>query len=171
MPEFIESNIALNFPDANFFRFATCDGYRTLSGNYFKEMDVCWFDAGENLFWLIELKDFSKASLNTLETIEEKSWNIAKKATDSLCMILSSKHAYPYSANINPCLPSVPNDSTQFKFVTIIHCEIGQKANVQLINEKFKSKFRPYAELFGINHYSVVEHSTAIRIIPNNMVQ
>jgi hypothetical protein len=69
MPGFTESNITLNFPDANFFRFATCEGYTALSGNHFKEMDACWFDAKENLFWLIELKDFSLASLTTPETI------------------------------------------------------------------------------------------------------
>ena len=171
MPGFTESNITLNFPDANFFRFATCGGYTALSGNHFKEMDACWFDAGENLYWLIELKDFSLASLTTPETIEKKSWDIVKKATDSLCMFLSSKHTYSYAANLNPCLPSVPNGTTQFKFVTVIHCDIAQKADVQLINEKFKNKFRPYAELFGINHYAVIEHSTAMRIIPNNMIQ
>ncbi len=171
MPGFTESKITLNFPDANFFRFATCSGYTALSGNHFKEMDACWFDAGENLYWLIELKDFSLASLTTPETIEKKSWDIVKKATDSLCMFLSSKHTYLYAANLSLCLPAVPNDATQFKFVTVIHCDIGQKADVQLINEKFKNKFRPYAELFGINHYTVVEHSTAMRIIPNNMIQ
>jgi hypothetical protein len=103
MPGFTESNITLNFPDANFFRFATCGGYTTLSGNHFKEMDACWFDAAENLYWLIELKDFSLASLTTPETIEKKSWDIVKKATDSLCMFLSSKHAYSYAVNLDPC--------------------------------------------------------------------
>lgn len=171
MPEFTESKITLNFPDANFFRFATCSGYAALSGNHFKEMDACWFDAEKNLYWLIELKDFSLASLTTSETIEKKSWDIVKKATDSLCMFLSSKHNYPYAANLKSCLPAVANDATQFKFVTVIHCDIGQKADVQLINEKFKNKFKPYAALFGINHYAVIEHSTAMRIIPNNMIQ
>ena len=37
MPGFTESNITLNFPDANFFVFATCEGYTALSGNHFKE--------------------------------------------------------------------------------------------------------------------------------------
>ncbi len=34
-----------------------------------------------------------------------------------------------------------------------------------------KSKSKPYAKLFGINNYAVVEHSRAVSIIPNNMVQ
>lgn len=172
MPGFTESNITLNFPDTNFFRFADCAGYSALSGNYFKEMDACWLDTGGNLYWLIELKDFSLATLTTPETIEKKSWDIVKKAVDSLCMFLSSKHTYPYASNLNPCFPvPPPNNTTQFKFVTIIHCDTGQKADVQLIHEKFKIKFKPYAELFGITNYAVIEHSTAIRIIPNNMIQ
>lgn len=96
---------------------------------------------------------------------------MVKKALDSLCMFLSSKHAYPYAANLNTCLPSpLPNSSTQFKFITIVHCDTAQKADVQLMNERFKSKFKPYALLFGITNYAVIEHSRAIQILPNNMV-
>lgn len=171
MPGFTESNITLNFPDTNFFRFETCSGYISLKGNHFKEMDACWYNTVENLYWLIELKDFSLANLTIPETIEKRSWDIVKKATDSLCMFLSSKHTYPYSANLNPCFPFIPNNTTQFKFVTVIHCDTNQKADIQLINERFKSKFKPYADLFGIRHYAVIEHSTAMQIIPNNLIQ
>jgi len=135
-------------------------------------MDACWFDTGANLYWLIELKDFSLANLTTPENIEKKSWDMVKKAVDSLCMFLSSKHGYPHAANLNPCFNAPPpNNTTQFKFITIVHCDASQKADVQLINEKFKSKFKPYAKLFGINNYAVVEYSSAKNIIPNNMVQ
>jgi hypothetical protein len=172
MPGFTESSITLNFPDTNFFRFAACSGYTALSGNHFKEMDACWFDTSANLYWLIELKDFSLATLTTPETIEKKSWDMVKKAVDSLCMFLSSKHGYPHAVHLNPCFNTFPpNDTTQFKFVTIVHCDGSQIADVQLISEKFKSKFKPYAKLFGITYYAVVEHSTAVRLIPNNMVQ
>ncbi len=172
MPGFTESSITLNFPDTNFFRFSDCGGYTVLSGNHFKEMDACWFDASANLYWLIELKDFSLATLTTPENIENKSWDMVKKAVDSLCMFLSSKHAYLYAANLNPCFNAPPpNNTTQFKFIIIVHCDVSQKADVQLINEKFKSKFKSYAKLFGITHYTVVEHSSAVKIIPNNMVQ
>jgi hypothetical protein len=135
-----------------------------------KEMDACWYDEGKNLYWLIELKDFSLASLTTAETIEKRSWDIVKKSLDSLCMFLSSKHAYPYAADLNPCFPFVPNETTQFKFVTVVHSDLVQKPDIQLLNERFKRKFKPYAELFGITNYSLVEHSTAVRIIPNKMV-
>lgn len=168
---FTESNITLHFPDSNFFRFSTCGGYTAQSGNHFKEMDACWYDADDNIYWLIELKDFSLASLTTPDTIEKRSWDMVKKAVDSLCMFLSSKHDYPYSANLNSCFPFIPNHTTQFKFVTIVHCDQTQKPDVQLLNERFRDKFKPYAALFGVINFSVVEHSAAMKIIPNNMVR
>lgn len=171
MPGFKESNITLNFPDSKFFRFASCKGYSILSGHHFKEMDACWFDSANNLYWLIELKDFSLANLTAQDTIEKKSSDIVKKTIDSLCMFLSSKHNYQYASNLNSCFPFIPNNTTQFKFITVIHCNTAQKPDIQLINEQFKCKFKPYAELFGINYYSVIEHSAAMRIIQNNMIQ
>ncbi len=171
MPGFSESNITLNFPDSNFFRLQDCAAYTNLSSHYFKEMDACWFDIKANQYWLIELKDFSLASLTTAETIEKKSWDIVKKALDSFCMFLSKKHGYPYAENLPSCIPnSFIDNNTRFNFITIIHCDQKQKQDIQLINEQFKKKFKPYASLFDIAHYSVLEHSTAIRIIPNNIV-
>ena len=49
MPGFTESQITLDFPDSNFFRFSSCRGYATQSGNYFKEMDACWYDSVSNV--------------------------------------------------------------------------------------------------------------------------
>ena len=170
MPILNESNIILNFPTEKFFRLADCTGYRSLSGNYFKEMDACWYDATDNLYWLFELKDFSLATLTTAETIEKRSWDIAKKAIDSLCMFLSSRHGYAYAANLNPCFPFIPNKNTKFKFITVVHCDSTQKPDIQLLNEKFKIKFKPYAELFGITNYSVLEHSRAKEIIPYHII-
>lgn len=170
MPGFTESNITLNFPDSNFFRFSNCLGYTALSGNNFKEMDVCWYDMTFNLYWLIELKDFTSAALGTAQNVEDRAWNLLKKAVDSLCMFLSSKHSYPYDVKINPCLPAIPNATTEFKFITIVHCSASQAADVQLLHNSFRRKFKPYAELFGITSYGVIEHTSAINNIPNNMI-
>ncbi|AYL93915.1 hypothetical protein [Mucilaginibacter celer] len=169
MPFLTESNITLTFPDANGLRIANCNGYKALSGFSFKEMDACWYEQNSNTYWLFELKDFSSAALDK-KSIEERSWDIAKKAYDSLCFFLSSKNQYPFAVDIDPCLPYVPDVNTEFKFVTIIHCDSSQRAGVQLINEKFRNKFKPYAELFNISYYAVVEHSRAIRMIPHGIV-
>jgi hypothetical protein len=171
MPGFTESSITLDFPDANFFRFSTCIGYTTLSGNNFKEMDACWYDSTSNLYWLIELKDFTSATLSSPQNVEDRAWNLLKKAVDSLCMFLSSKHSYPYGINLNPCFPATPDAATAFKFITVVHCNASQSADIQLIHNSFQRKFKPYAELFGITNYAVIEHSTAMRVIPHNMIQ
>lgn len=169
MPGFTESNITINFPDTNFFRFKNCNGYKALSGNSFKEMDACWMDISNNLYWLIELKDFSAASLGTPRNVEERAQNIFKKAVDSLCMFLSCVHNYSYSVNL--CFPSpLPDRLTKFKFITIVHCDSAQLPDVQLLHNAFRGKFRPYAELFNIKEYGVIDHNSAIRNMPNNMV-
>lgn len=172
MPGFTESSITLQFPDANFFRFSTCTGYTTLSGNNFKEMDACWYDSNSNLYWLIELKDFTSATLSSHQNVEDRAWNLLKKAVDSLCMFLSGKHSYPYGiSSLNPCFPATPDAATTFKFITVVHCNASQAADIQLIHNSFRRKFKPYADLFGITNYAVIEHSAAREIIPNNMVQ
>jgi hypothetical protein len=68
-------------------------------------------------------------------------------------------------------MPVTPNTTTELKLITIIHCSLAQSADIQLINNSFRRKFKPYADLFGITHYAVLEHSAAIRLIPNNMIQ
>lgn len=169
MNQFKESNITLNFADTNFFRFSDCNGYKVLSGNNFKEMDACWYDTQKNLYWLIELKDFSLVSLHEPTGIKALVADLVKKAVDSLCMLLSSKHTYPHWNNDN--LPIVPNTETTFKFVTIIHCSSSQKPNIQHIHNAFRDKFKPYAQLFGINFYAVLEHSKATEIIKDIIIE
>ncbi|MFN4257013.1 MAG: hypothetical protein ACK4Q5_18590 [Saprospiraceae bacterium] len=171
MPSFTESNITLTFPDSNFFRFADCDGYKTLSGHHFKEMDFCWHETVTGFYWLIELKDYSSAALSAQGTIEKKVWDIVKKAVDSLTMFIASKHGYPYATtNLDPCFPIAPAVAGEFKFVTIVHCDPSQKPDVQLMHNSFRQKFKPYAQLFGIKHYAIMEHSQAILKLPTNIV-
>jgi hypothetical protein len=167
MPGFTESNITLEFPDTQFFRFQDCPGYQKLSGYHFKEMDACWVDKNTNTLWVIELKDFSLATgLNKAATIEEKTWELVKKAVDSLVMLLSIRHQYPYGVqDFAPCLPNgISSEHMQtYKLITIIKCSSSQEADVQLINNSFKSKFKAYAQLFGINSYTVLSHASAQR--------
>src|ERR1700721_207065 len=115
-------------------------------------MDACWYDNAGNIYWLFELKDYSLATLDA-GSINQRTWDIVKKAVDSLCMFLSSKHTYPYDANLNPCMPAIPNLHSEFKFITIVHCSEAQIPDVQLIHNNFRNRFKPYAKLFGISHY------------------
>lgn len=171
MPGFTESSITLNFPDSNYFRFADCPGYKQFSGNNFKEMDACWYNARNNTYWLIELKDFT-ADLTAGNSIESRVWNILKKAVDSILMFLSVKHQYTYGRTVLlPSMPIEPDTTTNFSVFTVVHCPETNKADIQLLHNSFRLKFRPYAELFGINSYGVLEHTQAMRIVPNNIIQ
>lgn len=166
MNGFTESNITLTFPDSAFFRLGECHGYKKLSGHHFKEMDACWYDAENDEYWLIELKDYTTVVMPI--SIEDKSWDIARKAIDTVCMFLSSKHNYPFAIqHLNPCFSGViPLDTTKFRLVTIVHCNYSQKDEISLLNDSFRNKFKPYAELFGIQYYGVTEHTKARRYIP-----
>ncbi|GGF21843.1 hypothetical protein [Echinicola rosea] len=165
-----ESNITLNFSDNNFFRFEDCSGYKALSAYSFKEMDACWFDEDQNTLWLFELKDFTKANLAPLENLRSRADNLVKKAVDSLNMLLSIKHSYSYSQTLKKCTTDRINNNTIIKFTSIIHCTSSQKPSISHINDLFRRKFTPYAKLFDINYYSVIEHSRAINLIPNHIV-
>lgn len=171
MPGFTESNITLDFPDNNFFRFADCGGYSKLSGNNFKEMDACWHSAADNVYWLIELKDFT-ADLTSGSSIEARVWDIVKKAVDSLLLFLSAKHAYLYGeTDLLPCMPIAPDGATRFCLFTVVHCPIAKRADIQLLHNSFRTKFMPYAKLFGIANYGVLEHTQAMRVVPYNIVK
>lgn len=171
MPGFTESNIILDFPDDNFFRFADCPGYKKLSSYQFKEMDVCWYNEADNTYWLIELKDYTTDFIQGI-SVETRVLNILKKAIDTLSMFLSVKHQYAYGIlGLQPCMPVIPDATTNFCLFTIVHCPTSNKPDIQLLNNLFRSRFKPYADLFGIKRYGVVEHTQAQRIISNNIIQ
>lgn len=156
MASITESSITLNFPDEKWFRFNPgCKGYARLSAHGFKEMDACWFDSQNNTCWIFELKDFT-ADLNLEITMKNRAWNLVKKAVDTLCMFVSSKHQYLFAINeLNPCFSFAPTTDTVFKFVSIVHCAHAQKTQVTHLNDLFKDNFKPYAKLFNITHFSV----------------
>lgn len=93
MNGFTESGITLDFPTNKWFRFEKTDFYRTISGNHFKEIDACWLDVDNNIFYLIELKDYT--STNISEQVEMRINNLWKKSVDSLQMINSALNLFP----------------------------------------------------------------------------
>lgn len=161
-----ESNITLKFPDQNWFRFQDCTGYQQLSGNHFKEMDVCWHDISNKMFWAIELKDFSGADLTQPEKHEKRVFDILKKAVDSLQMILAFKFKTPYAdKSLSLCFPNFPLNPSEIKLVIIINCSEAQASTIQHLNDAFKSRFFPYAKIWGIKHYFIITKDQAIRKI------
>ena len=163
-----ESGTTLTFPDKNYFRFQDCDAYRSLSGFHFKEMDACWYETSSDVYWLIELKDYRSANLKDAKGIESRAWDIVKKAVDTLNMFLACRHNYSLSPGFAACMNRAPAGATKLKVVSIIQCDHGQRADVQLLRDAFRSRFKAYALLFDIDTYTVVRHDQAVRLLPYN---
>ena len=69
MAGFTESNITLDFPTSDWFRFEKSKPYSSISGFHFKEMDACWLKnmgSAQFEFYAIELKDYRSAKLNEM---------------------------------------------------------------------------------------------------------
>lgn len=117
----IEGSFTLNFPDSNYFRFESCQGYKDIQDN-FKEMDACWYDIANDILYLIELKDWKDGKLVeendpnfSVQQIQEMKrgisqyhiHNLVKKSIDSVSMIMSVLLGKPYATNIQMCMPFI----------------------------------------------------------------
>lgn len=101
MAGFSESNITLDFPTEHWFRFEKSKPYSSISAFHFKEMDACWvknIGSGQSEFYAIELKDYRSSRFN--EKAETRVWDIVKKVVDTIQMIMSARHQYPFGKKL-----------------------------------------------------------------------
>ncbi len=161
---YTESGITLNFPDNNFFCFENCAGYQQFSGNHFKEMDAGWFDTTENKIFLIELKDFTEATI-VGEYAEKRVWDMIKKSIDSCLMLQSILVGTQPSTDIQSCLPQLFTRDFKISVFHIIHTNEEQKADIQFLSDSFKAKFIAYKALFGVEHANVISYDQAKRFL------
>lgn len=175
----IESNITLNFPDSNYFRFQDCKGYKDIQDN-FKEMDACWYDVANDILYLIELKDwkdgklmeennpnFSTQQIQEIKEIkrgisQSHIHNLVKKSIDSVSMIMSVLLGKPYSANIQACASFTISNSTKIKLLSIVNWTNTDTTYIANVNTAYKSKFKPYAKLYDIQTFIVMTKTQAI---------
>lgn len=170
-----ESSITLNFPDNNYFRLCDCDGYKRIQNNL-SEMDVCWFDATNNILYLIELKDWKNNILIeeadseiSSEKISEMKKGISKhrikilvkKSIDSTCMFLSAFLNKPSGKRIMACAPFTISNTTRIMLLSIINWTDTDLSYIATIHSEYQSKFVPYARLFEINTYLVLTKEQA----------
>ncbi|MFN0048925.1 MAG: hypothetical protein ACKVOU_07375 [Cytophagales bacterium] len=175
-----ESGITLNFPDSNFFRFQDCQGYTNIQEN-FKEMDVCWYDVKNDILYVIELKDWGNGILSeekdpsySSEDISKLKKNISKsrievlfkKSLDSVCMFLSIILNKPYSVNIQNCAPFKVTNTTKIKLLSIINWIDTDTSYISTVHSAYKTYFKPYGKLFGIQSYVVMTKNQAIKSYP-----
>ena len=116
----VESSIKLDFPDQNYFRFQDCLAYHSIQ-THFKEMDVGWYDQDADIFYLIELKDWTLSALENLpkEDTSKRIWDLVKKSVDSACMLVSILLNTEQGKEIQKCLPYSINQQTTIKYITI----------------------------------------------------
>lgn len=174
MQSITESGITLTFPDNNYFRFETCQGYKNIQDN-FKEMDVCWYDAVNNVLYIIELKQWDNVLLEeqdtnfAVEKIKEIKEGITKhriqelfkKSLDSVSMFVSVLLNKPYSSKISACAPFSISHDTKIKVISIIDTAVSNSDYISSIHSKYKTYFKPYAKLFGISTYIVMTKAQA----------
>jgi hypothetical protein len=165
MASIVESGISLSFPDNHFFRFEDCEVYnRKLKAFSFKEVDVCWYQKSKDLYWFIELKDYSR-DFEAFEKIEDRVSNILQKAINSLSMFLSRKHDYELGKELKTCFNPKPEEKTKLILIAIIHTSSSTVTHVPLMNDRFKQKFRAYADLFSIDLFAIIDHNQAKKVI------
>jgi hypothetical protein len=169
-----ESEITLNFPDDNFFRFENCEGHKNLS--HIKEMDACWYDQQNDTLYMIELKNWENSQLveendpnystEEIEIIKTKISDhrineLCKKSLDSVCMISSIILNKPYSKKISACAPFTITNETKIKLLSIINWTEKDSVYISMINTKYRTKFNAYAKLFDIKAFFVITKTKA----------
>ncbi len=174
MTQLTESNITLNFPDNNFFRFEKCAGHKRLS--HIKEMDVCWYEQKSDTLYIIELKNWENNTLieesdpnYPIDKVNQIKINISKyrleelwkKSLDSVCMIMSILLGKPYSNQIQECSPFSITPSTKIRLLSIINWTDPDSSYISNINTEYKSKFSSYAKLFNIETFLVLTKDKA----------
>ncbi|MBK7988580.1 MAG: hypothetical protein IPK11_17175 [Ignavibacteria bacterium] len=170
-----ESEIMLEFPDENYFRLCDCDGYKTIQNNL-AEMDVCWYDQSNDILYIIELKNWENNSLleegnpnyapeqieKTKQRISDyRIGNLLKKSVDTTCMFMSILLGKESGNKIQQCSPFTISTATSIKLLSIVNWTDPDSVYISMINTAYKSKFKPYAALFGIKSYLVLPKDEA----------
>ena len=162
---YIESNIKLNFPDSNHFRFQDIEAYKELSGYSFKEMDACWYDTEANVFYMIELKDYTEGNIGERENRLQRTYNLVKKSVDSLCMLLAMFAETKHGKKFIDELPFNIARDCQVVLVSIVNISQEQKEYLGFIRDDYRSKFESYRRLFDLKAVILSRDSAVERFI------
>lgn len=164
MSGFTESGITLDFPTDKWFRFEKSDFYSPISGNHFKEMDACWLDNENNIFYLIELKDYTSANLS--QNVEKRVSDLWKKSVDSLQMINSALQQTTKGCTLSEEIGFEIESHYTYKYLSIIKIDPVQKTYLSFMKDKYKNLFKSYATLFGVTNYSLISYDAALNLFP-----
>jgi hypothetical protein len=170
MPIFEESGLRITLPDRDSFRFQDCPSYKTLNGKNLSEIDFCWWDLTKNTLWLLELKDYSHL------TPSEKLPNhllekLTNKVTDSLLILSSvwsgSLQGQKICAELPTFCHTFPIQPSKIKIVFVLKITSPHlKLELSPLKTRLRDKLGGRLQLFDVTHVTLVDHETAIKMLP-----
>jgi hypothetical protein len=177
-----ESNINFDLTGKEYFRFADCLGYRTLSGYGFKEMDLGWLEPATSTksakLYVVELKDFSRETLIGRKQHQYPNYaakadfiieELVRKSIDSMAMLAAVIIPTGYAPQLQPCLPPSYQPGGPVQFIHIMHLSPSLIPYLSFINTKVQNRFTAYQRLFdlvNITHCTVISHTQATQLFP-----
>lgn len=162
MPSVVESNITLDFPTASWFRFEKTEPYLPLCGLHFKEMDACWLDADNNVFYAIELKDYTESQEPDEHTIEHRKYNLLKKVVDTIQMVMSAKYQTEFGKKLETC-KSIDMHTAEltYCFLIIVREKNENMLMFQALKDICKNMVEPYLTVWGNAKFSMMTYDVA----------
>ena len=162
MAGFRESGVELDFPDGKWFMFCDLPSYRRLSGYKFKEVDACWQPESREMFYLIELKDYSTENALTKENAESRIDEIVKKSVDSLQMTLSMIFQTQYGKSLETESGiDLHSQQQQLYLIFVIRENPDNILMLSTLKDVCKRHFMPYVRLWGRIKYNILTYSQA----------
>lgn len=165
MAGFTESGITLEFDDF-WFRFQGSKVFSGITGIGNKEMDACYRDRNDKIFYAIELKDYSGIGSIDKSNVQQRICNIIKKSIDTLQMLLSVKfrnsfgEALETEFNTDFLLTNLP-----VRLITIINVSPSNEMMVNALQTKCMSLLKPYSKIWDNVSFSIVTYRQAKKFL------
>lgn len=85
--------------------------------------------------------------------------------------MLCVKHGYAMAAEFDCIIPINLDGVRGIPLLNVVHLNQSQQPNAALMNERYKQKFKAYADLFNIRNFGVMSSEQARRKITEFTVQ
>lgn len=167
MHQIEENGITLSFPDANYIQFGRTEEYKKLKSHSVKEMDVCWYNAERNTFWMIELKAFINPKNNKhIETDLSDSkkfdhWldELYTKMLHTLSMVESNR------STTKQLRDQRISDETTFILAAVLNVKTGQETYCQHIADKLNARLKPIKAIYKVSSIKIIPYSLGHEVV------
>jgi hypothetical protein len=123
-----EDGLTISVPEERYFRFEDSRAYSSVKAQSLKEMDFGWAAQGEDVLWLLELKDYGPESWGDITDERQKlRRDLPEKITHSTLMIAAVWADTPFGkrlrGDIEQTFPNFPAQSQPVRAVAVINLE------------------------------------------------